>query len=147
MSDPATRQTYFENMSRAFAQLCDRSALLLTRDPASVPADGIWARIEEPALKTLGNCGGRVDEIEACGGRCEGRRSYWRRVGGGLGGLLLRRRTERKGGVGAVRVERGMAAAGGSRGRIGSVSGFGDGEGESCATPEQLQEMFGDVGW
>ena len=79
MSEPYTRLTYFENMSRAFAELCDQSVLLLTHDPGHIPPGGIWARIEEPALKSSGNPGGRVDEISACTGSCARRMSLWQR--------------------------------------------------------------------
>jgi hypothetical protein len=54
------KQTYFENMSRAMAQLCDVYALVMTDDPTNVPQTGIWGRIEFPTLKQSGNVGGEV---------------------------------------------------------------------------------------
>jgi hypothetical protein len=54
------RQTYFENMSRAMAQLCDVYALVMTDNPTDVPTTGIWGRIEFPTLIQSGNVGGDV---------------------------------------------------------------------------------------
>jgi hypothetical protein len=53
-------QTYFENMSRAMAQLCDVYALVMTKDTGNVPQTGIWGRIEFPTLQQSGNVGGEV---------------------------------------------------------------------------------------
>jgi hypothetical protein len=57
------RTTYFENMSRAMALSCDVSATVMTNDPANIPQDGIWGRIEQPTLKKTGNPGGQVDTV------------------------------------------------------------------------------------
>lgn len=57
------RQTYFENMSSAMAQLCDVYALVMTNTPTNVPATGIWGRVEFPTLKQSGNVGGEVSTV------------------------------------------------------------------------------------
>jgi hypothetical protein len=57
------KQTYFENMSRAMAQLCDIYALVMTKDTGKVPPTGIWGRIELPTLQQSGNVGGEVDTV------------------------------------------------------------------------------------
>lgn len=54
------KQTYFENMSSAMAQLCDIYALVMTQDTKNVPQTGIWGRVEFPALQQSGNVGGEV---------------------------------------------------------------------------------------
>jgi hypothetical protein len=54
------RQTYFENMSRAMAQLCDVYALVMTMDTNDVPTNGIWGRIQFPTVQQSGNVGGEV---------------------------------------------------------------------------------------
>ena len=153
MSEPYTRLTYFENMSRAFAELCDQSALLLTHDPGHIPPGGIWARIEEPALKCSGNTGGRVDEITACTGACAQRKSLWRRFwwrDGVRRDPGLRRRgevvtpivTKREGEVGDVPVRLGKRYEprdGGSE-ALASGSGY-------CYSPDYLEEVYGSIVW
>ena len=59
------RYTYFENMSRAYAKICDTTALVMHNTPAGVkPVDdirlltsGIWATVEYDTLQLLGNVG------------------------------------------------------------------------------------------
>jgi hypothetical protein len=52
-SDPKHQLRFFENMSRAFAIKTQRFGTVLhsTPDFAKPPTDGIWARVEFPALK------------------------------------------------------------------------------------------------
>ncbi|KAF8241422.1 hypothetical protein K440DRAFT_642771 [Wilcoxina mikolae CBS 423.85] len=57
------RTTYFENMSRAMAKLCDKFATVMTKDIHNIPTDGIWGRVEEPTLKETGNIGGQVNYL------------------------------------------------------------------------------------
>jgi hypothetical protein len=63
--DTADRTTYFEHMSEAMAISCDVFATVMTRDTDSIPKDGIWGRIEEPALQQTGNPGGQVDTVSS----------------------------------------------------------------------------------
>lgn len=53
MSDDTQRETYFENMSRAYAQICELFATLITPDVNNIPTTGIWARIEQPELERI----------------------------------------------------------------------------------------------
>lgn len=59
----ATRRTYFENMSRAFATLCDTKALLMTDNINDVKLDGIWGKVELLTLQMTGNKGGMVNVV------------------------------------------------------------------------------------
>jgi hypothetical protein len=47
------RKTFFENMSEAYARMARKHAtvLHLSTDYADPPQDGIWGRIELPALR------------------------------------------------------------------------------------------------
>jgi hypothetical protein len=62
-SDDNLRKTYFENISRAMAQLCDVLATVMTADPNNIPLTGIWGRVEFPALQQTGNSGGQVNAV------------------------------------------------------------------------------------
>lgn len=62
-SDDKNRVTYFEKMSEAMAISCDVAATVMTKDVNNIPQDGIWGRIEFPALKRTGNPGGTVDTV------------------------------------------------------------------------------------
>jgi hypothetical protein len=55
MDDESTMLTYFENMSRAYAQLCELYVSVITPNLNDIPSDGIWATIEEPELKRTTN--------------------------------------------------------------------------------------------
>jgi len=59
------RQIYFENMSRAFAQLCSGSSLVMTNDPQNVPMTGIFGRIELPTAQQDTNIGGQVNLVSS----------------------------------------------------------------------------------
>lgn len=57
-------RTYFKNMSKAFAELCDVYALVMANDPKNVPINGtIWGEVEFPALMQTGNKGGQVNSV------------------------------------------------------------------------------------
>ncbi|KAK5127978.1 hypothetical protein LTR85_005095 [Meristemomyces frigidus] len=51
--DPKVRTTFYENMSRAFARMARKNATVMhsQKDYAQPPEDGIWARVELPALR------------------------------------------------------------------------------------------------
>ena len=53
MDSKKTKNTYFENVSRAFADLCGEFATVMTADPTpgNIPKDGIWGRIEQVELE------------------------------------------------------------------------------------------------
>jgi hypothetical protein len=63
--DEHNRLTYFENMSRAMALLCDTSANVMTKDPKEIPKSGIYGRIEEPTLQQTNNPGGQVNLVSS----------------------------------------------------------------------------------
>ena len=41
-------------MSKAYAQMCELYATLMTDDPRSIPLDGIWGTVELPELQRNG---------------------------------------------------------------------------------------------
>jgi hypothetical protein len=47
-------------MSRAMVKLCDAYALVMAKDMADVPTEGIWGWTEFPTLQNSGNVGGEV---------------------------------------------------------------------------------------
>lgn len=51
--NPEERTVFYENMSRAFARMSRKSATVMHsfKDYEVVPQDGIWARVEMPALQ------------------------------------------------------------------------------------------------
>jgi hypothetical protein len=55
MDKDSTKFEYFENMSRAYAQLCELFVSVITPDVENIPTDGIWARIEQPELERTTN--------------------------------------------------------------------------------------------
>jgi len=63
MQTPDWRQTYFENMSQAVAEMCSVFATVMTVDIQKIPDDGIWHNIEFPTLQLRGNQG-QVDFVE-----------------------------------------------------------------------------------
>lgn len=63
MQNKNDKNTYFENMSRAFADLCDNYATVMTEDPHNIPLNGIWGKIEFPELQKTGNPGGQVNSV------------------------------------------------------------------------------------
>jgi len=75
------RQIYFENMSRAFAQLCSGDSLVMTNDPKDVPMVGIFGRIELPTARLETNIGGKVNLVEAIDPTGESKTSIWVRKG------------------------------------------------------------------
>lgn len=50
-------------MSEAMAISCDEFAIVMTEDVQEIPQDGIWGRVEQPALRRIGNPGGQVDHV------------------------------------------------------------------------------------
>jgi hypothetical protein len=58
-------QTYFENMSEAYAQLCSEYAWVMVNTLPNVNEEGIWGKIEKPTLQKTGNPGGQVDTVMA----------------------------------------------------------------------------------
>lgn len=62
-SDDYTREEYFAHMSEAMAISCDEFAIVMTEDVQEIPQDGIWGRVEQPALRRIGNPGGQVDHV------------------------------------------------------------------------------------
>lgn len=61
-SDPTSRQTFYENMSQAFAVKAWGSVKVMhsTLDYDNPPTDGIWANIEFP---TMSKNGTSVDKV------------------------------------------------------------------------------------
>ncbi len=63
--DKDLRNTYFENMSRAFATIARSSAWVLhsTEDYHAPPRDGIWWKVERPQLidGTQVDCMGKIN--------------------------------------------------------------------------------------
>jgi len=53
--DRMQRTTFYENMSRAFARMSRKSATVMhmSADYEEPPLDGIWARVELPALRKM----------------------------------------------------------------------------------------------
>lgn len=54
--DKNARMTFYENMSRAFARMARDSATVMAadeKDYVDMPEDGIWGRVELPALRDL----------------------------------------------------------------------------------------------
>ncbi|KAK4546692.1 hypothetical protein LTR36_001910 [Oleoguttula mirabilis] len=51
--EPEVRRTFYENMSRAFARMARKNATVMHsfKDYVQPPEDGIWARVELPALR------------------------------------------------------------------------------------------------
>lgn len=49
------KRTFYENMSKAYARMARDTATVMhmTADYANPPQDGIWGRIEVPALRDL----------------------------------------------------------------------------------------------
>jgi hypothetical protein len=68
MKNKKDRNTYFENMSRAFAQLCGVYCTVMTPDPNNIPSDGIWGRIEYPELKRTSNFDAPRDQMDYVSG-------------------------------------------------------------------------------
>jgi len=63
--DKDTRTEYFEHMSEAMAISCDIFATVMTNFTDNIPQDGIWGRVEQPALQRTGNPGGQIDTVSA----------------------------------------------------------------------------------
>jgi hypothetical protein len=56
-------QTYFENMSEAYASLCSEYTWVMVDTLPAVNEKGIWGKIEKPTLQKTGNPGGQVDRV------------------------------------------------------------------------------------
>jgi hypothetical protein len=64
MQDKAKRKTYFRNMSRAMATMCDIFATVMSPKVKDVRMDGIWGQVEFPTLERSDN-DGVVRQVEA----------------------------------------------------------------------------------
>lgn len=103
----------------------------MTDDPNNIPQDGIWARIQQPALMRDNNPGGkRVDTIEAIDKRGDNSMTIWDRPS-----KLRLRGEEFKIVEGEVLDDE----------VLGSNSVLESRQDDRCFTPEQIDDWFGDV--
>lgn len=116
--DKDTRTEYFEHMSEAMAISCDIFATVMTNFTDNIPQDGIWGRVEQPALQRTGNPGGQIDTIVAVDLKGDNLVTVWERPG------TRRKRSVQEGNMLEARDQP-----------------------NGCYTPEQIQEWFGDVPW
>ncbi|KAI9765325.1 MAG: hypothetical protein M1839_005525 [Geoglossum umbratile] len=126
LKDDNLKLTYFENMSRAMAMLCNTFATVMTNDPKKVPLTGIWGRIEQPTLKQTGNPGGQVDTIIAVNTKGDDVENVWIRPG-----------TEPKA----------KAKSSRSTSSENEIKALSKRQPNDCYSPEQLQKWFGDINW
>ena len=64
MDDPGQKQAYFENMSRAYADLCSRFVTVMTPDVTNIPTNGIWNDVVFPELKRTAHFDGLDGEVD-----------------------------------------------------------------------------------
>lgn len=88
--DDGQRRTYFENMSRAMATMCDGpQADVMDHDIHNVYMDSIWGQVEFPQLRRDDNPVSQlVDHIEAINPEGSDSAGFWDRPGTTKRGLV-----------------------------------------------------------